>query len=190
MNKSSLLISIKLGISIIVGFIITILCFIAIALLIHPGYETTFHIILICILYSTTIFFIFLWNKVKSKWVYSMLALPIFCTLILIGILPPGYSRGRALHIVVPDNYVGEFYIIEDRINFQTSHEGIRAFENFGDLIYFLYENKNEIRVRDITIFNYRPVTFGYMGVAPVNRDRINIIWKNEGKIKIVANDY
>ncbi|MDR2942072.1 MAG: hypothetical protein LBV17_05735, partial [Treponema sp.] len=47
------------------------------------------------------------------------------------------------LLIVVPNNYIGEFYIIEDKKKYQEPD--IKAFENFGVYEYRL--NGNEIKV-------------------------------------------
>jgi len=92
--------------------------------------------------------------------------------------------RGDGLLIVIPNNYIGEFYIIEDKNNYQK-HDA-KAFEKFGDYVYELKENENEIKVKNINIFKKRNINISYVWVEPLKNDKINIIWESEQKINII----
>ncbi|MCL2800317.1 MAG: hypothetical protein FWD28_00980 [Treponema sp.] len=91
--------------------------------------------------------------------------------------------RGDEILIVIPNNFIGEFYIIEDKNNYQKPDA--KAFENFGDFIYELKEEENEIRVKNINLFKKRDLIFSYLWVEPLKNENLNIIWESDKKIKI-----
>jgi hypothetical protein len=92
--------------------------------------------------------------------------------------------KNGGLAIFLPNNFSGEFYIVEDKKDYQYP-EG-RALENFGDYVYELKENENIIKVKNIKIFKTRRVLFSYIYLAPILLDdRIDMEWENDKKIKI-----
>ena len=94
-------------------------------------------------------------------------------------------QKGEGLLIVIPNNFTGTFYIIEDKDNFQKPEA--KAFENFGDYVYELHEN--EIRIENIKIFKKREMNISFMWVEPLKDNNINITWVNDYKIKVIIND-
>ena len=90
-----------------------------------------------------------------------------------------------SLLIVVPNNYYGTFYIIEDKENYQNPDT--KALENFNDYIYEL--NGAEIRVKNIKVFKNKKIIFSYVWAEPINDDRIKVEWENDKKIKIIIGD-
>jgi len=107
--------------------------------------------------------------------------------ILIISILLFSCQKGEGLLIVIPNNFTGIFYIIEDKNNFQKPE--VRAFENFGDYVYELHENENKIRIENIKIFKKREMKFSFMWVEPLKDNNINIIWVNDHKIKVIIND-
>ncbi|MDR2943001.1 MAG: hypothetical protein LBV17_10460, partial [Treponema sp.] len=80
-------------------------------------------------------------------------------------------------------NYIGEFYIIEDKKKYQEPD--IKAFENFGVYEYRL--NGNEIKVKDIKIFERQKIELSYDWVEPIKDDKIFTKWENSKILKIIV---
>jgi hypothetical protein len=96
-------------------------------------------------------------------------------------------NNKKGLLIIIPNDYIGEFYIVEDKKQYQVPD--LKALQNFGDYIYELKDNENIIKVNNINIFKTRTIGFSYVWCAPVNDNIVNIIWENKKTIKIIINE-